>query len=99
MRTMVRGMKMGLAASLMLGSFGAARAAEKAPPAGTPPAKTQRAKKPGISAKPVIYQCKACNVASDKPGKCPKCGMDMKLVEEPKPKPKAKGGKTGKKGV
>ena len=32
----------------------------------------------------VVYVCpmKQCNVKSDKPGKCPKCGMDLKKVVE-----------------
>lgn len=32
----------------------------------------------------VVYICpmKQCNVKSDKPGKCPKCGMDLKKVVE-----------------
>jgi YHS domain-containing protein len=32
----------------------------------------------------VVYVCpmKQCNVKTDKPGKCPKCGMDLKKVVE-----------------
>ena len=27
-----------------------------------------------------MYKCNHCNVTSDKPGKCPKCGMDMQKM-------------------
>ncbi len=26
------------------------------------------------------YACEMCNVKSDKPGKCPKCGMELKKI-------------------
>jgi ribosomal protein L37AE/L43A len=31
-----------------------------------------------------IYECSMCNVSSDKPGKCPKCKMNMTKVESDK---------------
>jgi hypothetical protein len=84
----------GLAASLLIGSLGGTWAAEKAAPAGAPPAKAAPAKKAGKAKKSAaMYECKSCKVKSDKAGKCPKCGMDMTKVEGTKAK--AKGDKKG----
>jgi hypothetical protein len=93
MRVSSRWMGMGLAASMFLGCLGGAMAAERpAAPGSPPPAKTAPAKKAGKSKKAaVMYECKHCNVKSDKAGKCPKCGMEMTKVEAAKAKGKAKG--------
>jgi hypothetical protein len=85
-------MGMGLAASMFLGCLGGAMAAEKPAAPGTPPpAKVAAAKKASKAKKAaVMYECKHCNVKSDKAGKCPKCGMEMTKVESAKPKSKGK---------
>jgi len=40
--------------------------------------------KTGCCEEKAVYVCpmKQCNVKTDKPGKCPKCGMDLKKVVE-----------------
>ena len=41
--------------------------------------KNTRAQKPKDQAK-AMYMCEHCGTKSDKPGKCPMCGMDMKKM-------------------
>jgi Heavy metal binding domain len=93
-------MGVGLAAGLMLGSLGGVLAAKKASPASAPPAKIATAKKATKAKKTLaMYECKSCNVKSDKAGNCPKCGMAMTKIEAPKAKAKVKAAKGEKKGT
>ena len=43
-------------------------------------AKMKKAEAPNPSQKTALYKCEHCNVTSDKPGKCPMCGMEMKKI-------------------
>jgi len=93
-------MGMSLAAGMLLSCLGGAMAADKsATPATPPPAKSAPANKSTKAKKSTaMYECKHCNVQSDKAGKCPKCGMEMTKMTSSKDAPKAKGkAKSGEK--
>jgi rubrerythrin len=79
-----------LAGLLMTGALAVAQAEEmgkpavpaKAPvsaPAKKPAAKKKSVKKAAVQKK-AMYQCAMCGITSDKPGKCPKCGMEMTKI-------------------
>ena len=82
-------LKLTLAGICILGMLSLVLAEESKPaaPAKAPavlPAKAPAQVKKKVSRKDktepkkVVYKCEHCNTASDKPGKCPMCGMEMK---------------------
>lgn len=68
--------KLALGLTLFLGAAAAPTLADEGP--ATRPASTQPAG---------AYVCPMCHTSSDKPGKCPECGMDMKKASEADKKP------------
>ncbi len=58
---------------------GAAAPAQASAPAKKAPMKKKHMKKAAAAQEAKAeYVCEMCNVKSDKPGKCSKCGMDLK---------------------
>ena len=87
-----------MAVLFVLGTGAAVRADESAAAGGTtsnaaPAPKAKKAKKAKAVKKKAkdAYVCPMCHTKSDKPGKCPDCGMDM--VKESSLKSKAAGEK------
>src|ERR1051325_5551828 len=57
----------------------------------TPVVKAKKSKGTKLKIVKESYVCPMCHIKSDKPGKCPQCGMDMvkEKPESPKAAPKA----------
>ena len=59
----------------------AASATAPAKPAAKPMKKAAKKKAGAIKKEAkAMYRCEHCNITSDKPGKCPACGMEMKKI-------------------
>jgi len=57
--------------------------------AATPVSKVKKAKAAKKKAVKDVYVCPMCHITSDKPGKCPQCGMEMVKEKKAEEKPKS----------